>query len=327
MFSKTARLLRAGVLSVFGLWVFAAFPLCSAAAEMERLTAIFPMAKKFVERRVSLTAENVASIEKDLGAALLAADREPIFYIPISGEKKPLGLALFAGVTGPRGLIQGGVGVDMKGKIVKVALYEHKETPAIADAAFLEQFAGMGIEAAFTVGADIDPVAGAADASAAAALLPKKTLVMGYALFGKSKGRQGNGTTPAAPAPPPNAPEMELPEVDDLKALMALMLEDYFVVLDYFEEKGEKADAVTAARRLAQYTKLIADFEPPKNADQTEEYAYLQNKFSETLLTFAAQLQQEGITDETRAQWEAIVALINQSHLRFSEAEIDLDSY
>ncbi len=118
-----------------------------------------------------------------------------------------------------------------------------------------------------------------------------------------------------------------MPEAEDLKALMALMIDDYFVIVDYFDEKESKAKAIEAAKRLAKYAKGISNFEPPKNADQTEEYTYLQDTFSENLLKFAEALETEGISDETREQWDAIVTVVNQAHLRFSEEEIDLDTY
>ena len=49
--------------------------------------------------------------------------------------------------------------------------------------------------------------------------------------------------------------------------------------------------------------------------------------FSETLLELAEALEEEGISDATREQWDTIVTLVNQAHLRFSEEEIDLDTY
>lgn len=116
-------------------------------------------------------------------------------------------------------------------------------------------------------------------------------------------------------------------DVEDLKALMALMIEDYYEVVDYFDSGEGKEAAVAAAKQLAAYAKLISNFEPPKNAAQTEEYAFLQNRFIEDLTQFAEALEREGISDATRAQWDAIVELVNQSHLRFSEEEIDLDAY
>ena len=132
---------------------------------------------------------------------------------------------------------------------------------------------------------------------------------------------------------PPSATDNENEElqietdVEDLKALMALMIEDYYEVVDYFDSGEGKESAVAAAKQLAAYAKLISNFEPPKNAAQTDEYVFLQNRFIESLTQFADALEREGISDATRAQWDAIVELVNQSHLRFSEEEIDLDAY
>jgi len=106
-----------------------------------------------------------------------------------------------------------------------------------------------------------------------------------------------------------------------------LMIDDYFVVVDYFDDKESKEKAIEAVKGLVRYAASISSFEPPKNADQTEEYVYLQDKFSETLLEFAEVLERDGISDGTREQWDGIVELVNQAHLRFSEEEIDLDTY
>ena len=303
-------------------------PVLSNAHETEwpgqKLAAIFPEAKKFVQRRVVLTTEKTAAIEKELGVKLRAEDLKPIFYIPISKNKKPIGVVLFVDAAGPNGVLEGAIGLDMKGKVVKVEIYSHKESDAITRATFLKQFVGMGIDDAFKVGVDVAAADGQEAVSSAVALMPKKALVMSYALFLKKK-----PTSDAAKAPKPDGPEAEpeMPEVEDLKALMAIMIDDYFIVVDYFEEKANRADAVAAAKRLARYAKSISNFEPPKNADQKDEYVYLQDKFSDTLLKFAEALEKHGSSDETREQWDAIVALINQAHLRFSQEEIDLDTY
>ena len=288
----------------------------------QRLAAISPKAKKFVQKSTVLTPDKIASIEKDIGDKLRTADLKPIFYIPINDTNKPIGLILFVDVEGPSGIIEGAVALNMRGKVVKVEIYEHKESEAIASEKFLKQFVGMGIDSAFKVAEDVEAAGGHEDASNAVALLPKKTLVMSYALFHKQESKPGPEEIPE-----PDTPEEEMPEVEDLKALMALMIDDYFVVVDYFDEKESKKKAIEAAKRLAKYAKVISNFEPPKNADQTEEYVYLQGKFSETLLKFAEALEKEGVSEETRKQWDAIVELINQAHLRFSEEEIDLDTY
>ena len=292
----------------------------------QKLVAIFPKAKKFVQKSAVLTPDKIASIEKEIGDKLRATDLKPIFYIPINEANAPIGLTLFVSVEGPSSVIEGAVGLNMQGKVVKVAVYDHKEVDAIAGEAFLKQFIGMGIDDAFKVGEDLEAAGGHEAASNAVALLPKKTLVMSYALFLKRK------PTPEEKTPAPDTPEEmpedeEMPEVEDLKALMMLMIDDYFMVLDYFDDKGNKTEAVEAAKRLAKYAKAISNFEPPKNADQTEEYVYLQDKFSDTLLKFADALEKEGVSEETRKQWDTIVELVNQAHLRFSLEEIDLDTY
>ena len=325
MFFQICRRPRTSMLLALIFFILST-PLLSNARETngddQKLTTIFPKAKKFVQRNPVLTPDQTVSIEKQLGIKLRSEDLKPIFYIPISEKKKPMGLVLFTDVKGPRGVIEGAVGLDMRGKVVSVEIYEHKESNAITEEEFLQQFIGMGIGDAFKVGEDIQAPEGYEDASNAVALIPKKTLVMSYALFLKQEPRSD-----AEESPMPEAPEEEMPEAEDLKTLMALMIDDYFVVVDYFDEKESKTKAIGAAKRLAKYAKGISDFEPPKNADQTEEYTYLQDTFSENLLKFAEALQTEGISDETRKQWDAIVTLVDQAHLRFSEEEIDLDTY
>ena len=325
MFFQIYRHPRIGVLLALVFLILSAL-LSSNAREIEqfdqKLSIIFPEAKKFVQRNPVLTSNQIVSIEKKLGIKLQSEDLTPVFYIPISNEKKPMGLVLFTEAKGPLGIIEGAVGLDMKGKVVKVKIYGHKESDAIVSEEFLRQFIGMGIDSIFKAGIDVEAIEGLEDASNAVALIPKKTLVMSYALFLKKTPKPETEKISE-----PDVPEEEMPEVEDLKALMALMIDAYFVIVDYFEDKESKTNAVQASKRLARYGKSISNFEPPKNADQTEEYAYLQNRFSETLLKFAEALEEEGVSDETREQWEAIVTLINQSHLRFSEEEIDLDTY
>lgn len=331
MFSHIHRALYTSTLLLFA-FALLSLPLRSNAHETEwpgqKLAGIFPKADKFVQRSAVLTAAKIAAIEKELGAKLRAEDQKPIFYIALNKEKKPIGLVLFADAQGPRGVIEGAAGLDMKGKVVKVAVYEHNETDAIADPKFLAQFIGTGIDNAFKVGEDVEAADGQEDVANAVAIIPKKTLVMSYALFLKREPKQEPEKTPEPDTPEPDTPEEEdLPEVDDLKALMALMLDDYFVVVDYFDEKETQENAIAAAKQLANYAKLLSDFEPPKNADQTEEYTYLKDTFTEKLLKFAETLEEAGISDDTREQWDAIGTLIDQAHLRFSEAEIDLEAY
>ena len=326
MFFRIYRHPQTGVLLVLFFLILSMLLLGNAreteASDQKLAETIFPKAKKFVQRNPILAPDQIVAIEEELGVKLRSEDQKPTFYIPISDKKKPMGLVLFADAMGPFGVVRGAVGLDMRGKVVKVEIYEHKELDAIAADGFLNQFIGMGVDNAFKVGEDVEAAEGHEDASQAVALIPKKTLVMSYALYRKQEPKSDTEKLPES-----DIPEKELPEAEDLKALMALMIDDYFVVVDYFDEKESKGKATKAARRLAKYGKRISNFEPPKNADQTEEYVYLQDRFSETLLKFAEALEKEGISDATREQWDVIVTLVNQAHLRFSEEEIDLNTY
>ncbi len=283
----------------------------------QKLAAIFPKAKKFVQRSAVLTPAKSAAIEKELGTKLRAEDQKPVFYIPMNDKKKPMGLVLFIDVLGPRGVIDGAVGLDMKGKVVKVAVYNHNESDAVVADAFLNQFIGTDIDSTFNIGEDVTAVEGHEAASKAVALLPKKTLAMSYALFLKRKPKPKKAPHPEPPTP----------DIKDLGELMMLMLDAYLEVAAYFDTGEDKAKAVAAAEQLATYAKRISDFEPPENAEQTEAYAALHGTFVETLTQFAEALEKDGISDETRAQWETIEELVNQAHHRFSGKEIELEAY
>ena len=283
----------------------------------EKLASIFPNATNFVEKKADLTPEKVASIEAEIGTTLLPDDLEPTFYIAVDENKKPMGLALFLAVKGPNGVISGGVGLDMTGKVIKVVVYEHKEVTGIADDKFLNQFNGKGIEDKFKVGEDIEPLAEAQAASQAVTLIPQKTLAISYALFLKR----------------PVKAEEEVPEMiepEDLKEVMAMMKDEYDLIRAYFDkgaesEEADKAAAVQAVKRLQKHTEFIDYFEPPKNPNETKEYAYFQQQFHDAIREFAQTLDTEGVSEKTKKQWQEIIDVVNKAHLRFSVEEIDLD--
>ena len=283
----------------------------------EKLVSIFPNATNFVEKKADLTPDKVASIEEEIGTTLRPEDIKPIFYIAVDENNKPMGLALFPAVKGPKGVISGGVGLDMTGKVLKVEVHKHSEAADIANGAFLKQFSGKGIEDKFKVGEDIEPLAGAQIASQAVALIPQKTLAISYALFLKR----------------PVKAEEEVPEMiepEDLKEVMMMMKDEYDLIRAYFDkgsesEEADKAAAVQAAKRLQKHTEFIDYFEPPKNPNETEEYAYFQQQFHSALNEFVQTLEAEGISKTTQKQWQEIIDVVDKAHLRFSVEDIDLD--
>ena len=283
----------------------------------EKLTALFPNVADFVEKKAELTPEKETSIEAELGTELRPEDLKPTFYIAVNENKKPMGLALLVAAKGPSGVISGGVGLDMKGKVVKVAVYTHKEVAGIADDKFLKQFSGKGIEDKFKVGEDVEPLTGQQAASQAVALMPHKTLAISYALFLKRPAKTEE-----------EAPEMIEPE--DLKEVMAMMKDEYDLIRAYFQkgaasQDNDKAVAVQAAKRLSKHTEFIDYFEPPKNSNETKEYTYFQQQFQNAIQEFAQTLEAEGISEKTQEQWQGIIDLADKAHLRFSVEDIDLD--
>ena len=283
----------------------------------EKLASIFPNAASFLEKKADLTPEKVASIEEEIGTTLRPEDLKPTFYIAVDENNKPTGLALFLAVKGPNGLISGGVGLDMTGKVVQVEVHKHSEVAGIADNTFLDQFNGKGIADKFKVGEDIEPLAGSQAASQAVALIPQKTLAISYALFLKRPAK----TEEAAP---------EMIEPEDLKEIMMMMKDEYDLIRAYFDKEAEseaadKAAAVQAAKRLQKYTEFIDYFEPPKNPNETKEYTYFQQQFHSALNGFVQTLEAEGISEKTQKQWQQIIDVVNKVHLRFSVEDIDLD--
>lgn len=283
----------------------------------EKLASLFPNAANYIEKKADLTPEKAASIEEEIGTKLRPEDLKPTFYIAVNENKKPIGLALLVAVEGQNGVINGGVGLDMTGKVVKVKIHKHSEAAGIATAKFLDQFSGKGIEDKFKVDEDVEPLAGELAASQAVALMPKKTLAISYALFLKRPDK-----------PEADAPEMYEPE--DLKEVMMMMKDEYDLIRAYFQKGTEskdddKAAAVKAAKRLRKHTKLIDYFEPPKNPNETKEYTYFQEQFHDAIQEFAQTLEAEGISEKTQKQWKGIIDLADKAHLRFSVEEIDLD--
>ena len=267
----------------------------------------------------TLPPDKVSSIEHALGAKLKPSDLTPTFHIATNSNKKPLGAVLFLDVDSPQGELRGGIGLNMQGRVVRVEVLESGDVEGNTDRDFLDQFIGMGIEDAFQVGDDVNPLPGQEDISKSIALLPRKALLMTYALFAKKS------------EPLPESPEVaeEFPdesyEPETLIELMEMMKEPYIEVREYFQSPTDPAAAVEAAKQLEDYIQYIDYFEPPNNPNETEEYTYFQDQVSESLTQLVDTLEREGPSDNSRQQWKGVLDLVNKAHLRFSIDEVDLD--
>ena len=159
----------------------------------KRLAEVFPKAKKFKARQVTLTAEQVARIEKETGSRIEGEDKEPTFYIAYgpgedgeSAELQPMGAVVFIDAIGQSGNMEVNVAITPKGTLQAVSLWKHQESKQLESQEFLKQFNGdKKATDAFQVGKDITAVSGAEKASQAMATAAKRGLLMFQEVFGK----------------------------------------------------------------------------------------------------------------------------------------------
>jgi len=135
------------------------------------LQEIFPDATDFLRRRDSYDDAQVRQIEAELGFELYPEDRNPEFYIAVdesSGQRRFLGVAIFIDPRVESRLLEGnvvrievGIGVDARGKIKRVRLFDYRGDRALTRPKFLDQLVGLGLNDSFEVSSDaaIKPVA------------------------------------------------------------------------------------------------------------------------------------------------------------------------
>lgn len=159
----------------------------------KRLAGVFPKAKSFKARQVTLTAEQIARLEKETGSRIEGEDKTPTFYVaygPVesgkSGELQPMGAVVFIDAVGEHGNMEVNVAVTPRGALQAVSLWKHQESKQLESPEFLKQFEG-GKKATdtFQVGKDITAVPGAEKASQAMATAAKRGLLMFQEVFGK----------------------------------------------------------------------------------------------------------------------------------------------
>ena len=159
----------------------------------KRLAEVFPKAKKFKARQITLTAEQIARIEKETGSRIEGEDKAPTFYIAYgpgedgkSGELQPMGAVVFIDAAGQRGNMEVNVAITPKGTLQSVSLWKHQESKQLESQEFLKQFEGdkKGTDA-FQIGKDITAVPGAEKASQSMATAAKRGLLMFQEVFGK----------------------------------------------------------------------------------------------------------------------------------------------
>lgn len=119
-------------------------------------------------KRYQFSEKEVGLLEKQLGFELYPEDKTPEFYIAHDAEGQFLGVAIFIDPRTKPKILDGsvltleiGIGVDARGKINRVAVYDYRGDVRLTKDAFLGQLKGRGLDSEFRMGRDgLAPVAG-----------------------------------------------------------------------------------------------------------------------------------------------------------------------
>ena len=154
---------------------------------MDELKKIFPSDKKFALLQGTLFPEQLKEIGKFLTDQLTDSDSVPTFYFSIKskdGKNVRTGVAIFSTATkNPEKLIVG-VGVDLSGKVINVALIKNKLNAKLNDHKFLDQFKDKSSESSLQINKDIKPASSeTASESSQVADTVKKSLLIVAAVF------------------------------------------------------------------------------------------------------------------------------------------------
>lgn len=127
----------------------------------EKLKTLYPGAVSFEQKNLYVSDEQKAVIEKALGGRLPQEDLRPSIYFAVVKDRpetppKKAAAIIFIDAQGEGGKIEMGIVVSGKGDIMKVRIFENKESPKLLDQSFLKQFEGKKASESFKVGIDIN---------------------------------------------------------------------------------------------------------------------------------------------------------------------------
>ena len=134
------------------------------------LMKLFPDAdtNTWIIKRYQFSQQEVAFLEKELGFELYPEDKSPEFYLARDPDGKLLGVAIFIDPrTKPKVLNGGiltlevGIGVNTRGEISRVRVYDYRGNLELTKDAFLDQLKGRTLNSNFEMGkGGLRPVAG-----------------------------------------------------------------------------------------------------------------------------------------------------------------------
>ncbi len=183
--------LVAVVLLIFG---FAGIGLPAFAHDLtwpgEKLKALFPQAESFEQKNLYVSDAQRLNIEKALGVRLPEEDLKPSIYFAVvrntpDAPPRKAGAIMFIDAHGDGGKIELGVVVSGKGDLMKVLIFENKESPKITQQAFLRQFEGKKATDQFMVGSEITAPAGTGKSAQAIASGARRGMIIINEMFKK----------------------------------------------------------------------------------------------------------------------------------------------
>ncbi|MBI5074384.1 MAG: hypothetical protein HZB62_04350 [Nitrospirae bacterium] len=156
----------------------------------EKLKALFPQAESFEQKNLYVSDAQRANIEKALGIKLPEEDLKPSIYFAIvkntpDAPPRKAGALLFIDAHGDGGKIEVGLVVSGKGDLMKVLIFENKESSKITQQAFLKQFEGKKATDHFKVDSDITAPAGTDKSAQAIASGVRRGMLIINELFKK----------------------------------------------------------------------------------------------------------------------------------------------
>ncbi len=154
-----------------------------------RLREVWPEAKSFISKQISLTASQISELTVD-GFKTNSNERSPTFYLAqemdsASSKLVTRGAILFIDETGDNGGMEISVAMGNDGKIKKIKLWESSESPLVNSDDFLNQFVGKSAKDSIVAGKEYKAVSVAPKASQAVASAAQKALKISNKIFEK----------------------------------------------------------------------------------------------------------------------------------------------
>lgn len=112
-------------------------------------------------KRYQYSEKEIEFLEQELGFELYPEDKTPEFFVAHDADGKFLGVALFIDPRTKPKILDGsvltlevGIGVDARGKINRVRVYDYRGDVRLTQEKFLDQLKGRGLNSEYRMGKD-----------------------------------------------------------------------------------------------------------------------------------------------------------------------------